>query len=1194
MAESDDGLSLEPGPFVLRSLLDNIPLSADGTDEDIKINCVEYYDGNLYVGTSASELLHFVQIPPDPNDEKSTSVFILASRLKPPFSESANSPSSPRPGVQQIVLLPPVGKACVRCNWTVTFYSLPELTPIFREVKNCNWIGGVDLTEEAATSHSPRVTILLSLNRRLQVVRIGDEARAIKNIDLASSIRSARHDAIACVADTKSYTLVHVEQQAKIPLTNISSSDQTPPPEPASRILAGEAGDGLARSSSNAQPQRRPSSAASPDSHNRSTSLGGTVTGSAPQQQAPKESDANTGTHDVAKPAATSTRSSEETGSDEAGRIRHTAHIPPTAQGTALLRPKPGPLEPLIAAPTPEEFLIVTGTSPVDPGIGMFVNLDGDPTRPTLEFARYPSMIVVDGGSADPSSLRMSLGGAGGSGEDEGDGYILAAMSRDFPDGLHHGLEIQRWDVNNGEDEPPRSWLEVPGNGPALPVGIHPLVSSQESLVREVVVKLCQKRVSLPCQPKDGPNSPKVSSKPVAVEDEEASRYKSEVVFASRLAKTSGRIAVWSGNQIWWAMRNPLVLQLEAALAADRLGDKIAPSTAKERVQLFTVLGSFRGREAKTELEFVTFSYIRQRAGGLLFMGLLQSDGSAPFSDGELKAMGEVLLDSGLDPRIIVAMIPGLREEIVQSRKGIWIFGGVKDIVERYLNSDEAGRVGKSVGSLQSPILHFLRRFLIAWRRKKGFGSVADEGDVFRSVDAALLAVLLELDQGSPKGLVTAKTGSVRGDLNDLVDKGVDCFGRAVELLEAKHRLFVLSRLYQSRKQAADVLATWRRIAEGERDDGGELQDGEQRIREYLAKVSSQTLVQEYGLWLAKRRPKLGVQVFADDKARAPRFEPTQVVPLLRNEAPGAVKYYLEHLVFAKGQATYVDELIAYYLEVVTGELRGSEEARSTMRAVYEAYRALQPPKPTFHRFLRDNTLPDDEVAQSRLRLLELLGSPYPFDVGAIRRRLAESLPAATATTAAAEQLLVPEAIILDGREHRHEDALRLLVHGLGDYDTAVSYCERGGSSLYVSVRGADTAELPMLPPTPRRRESLPPTREEQAGLFRALLVEFMAIEDVSDRVEQTGALLGRFAGYFDVLDVLQLLPDSWAVDVAAGFLVHALRELVRDRNESSVARALSGAENLRLHAELIAQIDKKGPQTEELSLEGSHIEAET
>ena len=30
------------GPYVLRPLLQNVPLSADGGDEDIKINCVDY------------------------------------------------------------------------------------------------------------------------------------------------------------------------------------------------------------------------------------------------------------------------------------------------------------------------------------------------------------------------------------------------------------------------------------------------------------------------------------------------------------------------------------------------------------------------------------------------------------------------------------------------------------------------------------------------------------------------------------------------------------------------------------------------------------------------------------------------------------------------------------------------------------------------------------------------------------------------------------------------------------------------------------------------------------------------------------------------------------------------------------------------------------------------------------------------
>lgn len=140
---------------------------------------------NLYVGTSASELLHFFQIPPDPADppdQNGKPVFILASRLRPAYSEGSSVPNGSRPGVQQILLLPSVGKACVLCNWTVTFYSLPELSPVFgtTQVKNCNWIGGLDLNEGPANNGPSGATILLSLNRRIQVVRIGEDARVIK------------------------------------------------------------------------------------------------------------------------------------------------------------------------------------------------------------------------------------------------------------------------------------------------------------------------------------------------------------------------------------------------------------------------------------------------------------------------------------------------------------------------------------------------------------------------------------------------------------------------------------------------------------------------------------------------------------------------------------------------------------------------------------------------------------------------------------------------------------------------------------------------------------------------------------------------------------------------------------------------------------------------------------------------------
>ncbi|KAG6020432.1 hypothetical protein E4U40_006119 [Claviceps sp. LM458 group G5] len=179
---SGEQLGNETGPYILRPLLDEISLSADGSEATAKINCVEYYDGNLYIGTSASEILHFVHITPDSDDEAGPSTYIPASRLSPVSVDSSSSSSSiGNVGVQKILLLPRIGKACILCNSTAAFYSLPELSPVsgISVVKNCSWIGGVDLNESDSDGASGNTsgndaTILLSLKSKIQVVRLAD------------------------------------------------------------------------------------------------------------------------------------------------------------------------------------------------------------------------------------------------------------------------------------------------------------------------------------------------------------------------------------------------------------------------------------------------------------------------------------------------------------------------------------------------------------------------------------------------------------------------------------------------------------------------------------------------------------------------------------------------------------------------------------------------------------------------------------------------------------------------------------------------------------------------------------------------------------------------------------------------------------------------------------------------------------
>jgi hypothetical protein len=348
-------------------------------------------------------------------------------------------------------------------------------------------------------------------------------------------------------------------------------------------------------------------------------------------------------------------------------------------------------------------------------------------------------------------------------------------------------------------------------------------------------------------------------------------------------------------------------------------------------------------------------------------------------------------------------------------------------------------------------------------------------------------------------------------------------------------------------------------MVEGERDDGGEFVDGELRVRDYLTKIKDAELYAEYSVWLAQRNPKLAVQVFTDDRSRV-KLQPKQVVTCLREHAPNAVKEYLEYLVFGKGMTTYANELIAYYLDIVIEKLESSQEAKDILQVGYESYRALSTPKPTYQQFIQENAV-DEEWWQSRLRLLQLLGGSQDataqYDIGAILRRIEPFT-----------EQLVPEVIILAGREGHHDKAIKLLVHGLGDYSTVLSYCLAGGSSIYHPVSGA-------------LRKQSTPQWDEQVKLFHTLLAEFLKIEDEDDRLEQTGNLLERFGAWFDVSYVLSVIPDSWSIEAISKFLVSSLRRLVSEHSQAMVVRALSGGENIKVAEDFVDRMDDLGPTIE-------------
>lgn len=211
--------------------------------------------------------------------------------------------------------------------------------------------------------------------------------------------------------------------------------------------------------------------------------------------------------------------------------------------------------------------------------------------------------------------------------------------------------------------------------------------------------------------------------------------------------------------------------------------------------------------------------------------------------------------------------------------------------------------------------------------------------------------------------------------------------------------------------------------------------------------------------------------------------------------------------------------------------------------------------------FITENA-PPEPWWQSRLRLLQLLGGGSSTQFSSMpSQNLSYSIPTILARIEPFQDTLVSESIILDGLQGRHREALHLLTHGLGDYDSAVRYCLFGG---------------------PRSTSSTGPLAEfaehsRQSELFQHLLDEFLHIEDVSERIERTSDLLARFASWFDVSEVLGLIPDDWSVDILSGFLAHVFRVLVSQTREVRIERALSASLNLRVGTEYIEGMEKSG-----------------
>ncbi|KAF3933547.1 hypothetical protein ABW19_dt0201373 [Dactylella cylindrospora] len=1161
LVAGDAGANERAAPYILQPLVEDLPLDT-GEHQNVKVNCVDIWGDHLYVGTSAGEILHFMKVPGAPGEQ---SQWIFAFRL--PFSDTPSTLENP-PGVQQILLLGLVEKAAIICNNQLKFYTLPELSPVATSLKNVSWVGidendlalrGLVAEGEGDFERDSRgVVVFVGQKDFIRLLRVGTEIRLIRNVSYPQSIACSLRQHRACLANTQNYALVDVNDNKMIPLPSIRQTS-SPVDQEASRSV----------SPNPALPSLGVKLGGSLRGHSRTGSLSaagfGARRGSADvRSQSPSLSDSSARADSPAP-----RKSQDEATRSGSGTPQPTVQTQSTTPPRLILKPN-------VASPSPNEFLVTTGTELNEPGVGMFFDVNGEPVlRGTLEFTRYPKKVIIDGN------------------------WVVAIVGGEHPVECHR-LEDPATS-SSGIYGPIKQILPVPTENPDEPedvsIGVSRTVGEEQGIVPRVarmlkLVKLnivdkpsSKRRKVAPAEPlstitktpspeegdaeefNEAEVSGKVEEEPKSEVPEDAAggstfeylssdeatadevdkkRNAEEEMIANRISTASSHLVLTKGNKIYSMLETPMVLQMDSQLPRS-----IDAASTRDIPVILRCLAAVQDMEPTTEARFHELGFIRQKLG-LLLLGICLMSASN-ISDDIFGQTDEALRQGGVDPRLVVALFgPAFRKDVVIDKKsnGLWVYGGIQDLL-RALLYDKRNTQITDRGTLL-----FLSRYLKDWRKKKGLESVPDKDQVFATIDAAYLRVLLVLDQATlkPTPQLDGVERVIRQDLYNLVDSGVDDSQKAIVILEEFGRLFVLSRLYAKSKQYRDVLATWRRIlAKGDGTENGEFPDGEQIIKDYLKRIKDPVLVEEYGGWLARRNPKLGVQFFTDESSKV-QFPPERVIKILKVDAPYAVKDYLEYVVVQKKNIAFANDFISLFLDQMIADLENNATLKEDVQLTTDFYRALHPPKPTYSEFLNDNTR-GEEWWRNRAMLLDFLSGPTPYNVEEVAAKVTPW-----------KDILIAEMVILYSRENNHEEVLKMLCHSLKDFDTSINYCLYGALSMFQRSRNASMQVLP---------------REEQSQLFNILLVEFLKISEYETRLEQTSSLLDRFGGWLDVQHVLEVIPDNWSVQILSGFLISALRELVKAKNETKVELALHKSLNVQVNAEFVDKCEEMGPMIE-------------
>ncbi|PPQ88786.1 hypothetical protein CVT25_010472 [Psilocybe cyanescens] len=620
-------------------------------------------------------------------------------------------------------------------------------------------------------------------------------------------------------------------------------------------------------------------------------------------------------------------------------------------------------------------------------------------------------------------------------------------------------------------------------------------------------------------------------------------------------------VLVLGPNSIQSLVPSTIISQLESLLESHRLDDSYALADQRRK----KLEESLEPDEDEAE----ELRYVYQRIGFQCFTETLFEDA------------GKHLFNGEIDPRLLISYYPDLRGSLFSDDDAMDVFAGVAEhmpmegsvdqiivsnLVRNYsphlapntLSAPPTAELRKILGmAARDMLLLFLKksRTRRSLSKEKGVGSTGDPIDI--AIDTVLVKLYAEFEKTQ--------------ELYALLEAPNDVSMAEVEpVLQDMGQYNALCVLYKQRGDDIKVIDVLAKLVDGKWTDE-DIKDPLGQMVNLLTDKRDRALTQQWGLWITKRNPEMGLKLLMPRDAGKKRERPEEDIAMLEQiqEAnPVAGVQYLEYLVLQRRSTSRelhlklalacVDQVLSFLEDDSVSKLwraKASSYASSHNESSFLSYFA--------------STTPDSGHKRARLKMILLLAGSSLYDPELIRQRLSER-----------EKILKLELALIDGKLGRHRSALQILVHDLSDSASAETYCTLGGDIIPPKVAQsiADDCGLQdwvtVLFGLSSRKAvngkgvgSVPITRlktvndELKKELLKILLEVYMDVGQ-SDRAAQ---LLNAQAMNLDVLDVISMVPSNWPVSMMSSFLSRSFRRTLHIQQEGKIVKNISAGQNLEV-----------------------------